>query len=99
MTKIRIIAFPVGAAALISAGISGAATARLGTDHGDGPGDARIDFSIDHNMVKWRSTRVTLRWQVEHIQAVYFEGQPTVGEGLQNLCAYASDQKPQLRRL
>src|SRR4051794_4463385 len=51
-----------------------------------GPGNAHVVFSADHNMVITPGGCVTVRWQVDFIQAVYLNKNATVGQGVANLC-------------
>ena len=48
-----------------------------------------ILFSVDQRMVLAPGACVIVRWQVDHIQAVYINGEPTVGAGSKQLCVDA----------
>jgi len=51
-----------------------------------GEGDAHIVFGVDYGMLIAPGACVTVRWQVDHIQAVHFNDQPTVGQGIEQVC-------------
>ncbi len=51
-----------------------------------GASDAQISFSADHKLVIAPSACVTVRWHVEYIEAVYIDGEPTIGDGQQIDC-------------
>src|SRR4051812_37816379 len=51
-----------------------------------GPDKAHVVFSADHGMVIAPGSCVTVRWQVDFIQAVYLNKNATVGQGVANLC-------------
>lgn len=49
-------------------------------------GTATIDFSADRRMVALPGGCVTVKWHVEHIQDVYINRTPTVGDGQKDVC-------------
>src|SRR4051794_16445464 len=54
-----------------------------------GSGNAHIAFSVDHGMLLAPDACVTVRWQLDHIQKVYFDDLPTVGQSIQQVCVDA----------
>ncbi|MEO8396021.1 MAG: GDSL-type esterase/lipase family protein [Chloroflexota bacterium] len=85
MTKVRIVALLMAAVALILVFLALQLFApgdKLETDSGD----AHIVFSADHGMLIAPGACVTVRWQVDHIQTVYFNELPTVGQGIEQVC-------------
>lgn len=53
-------------------------------------GEAIINFRADRGAILFSGDCVDVSWQVEHIEAVYINHLPTVGEGERNVCVYAA---------
>ncbi len=86
MTKIRIIAVLVGAVALILVILALQLLAPGDRIDVAGPDDAHIIFSADHAVVFAPGSCVTVRWQVDYIQAVYIDDVAAVGAGFKRAC-------------
>lgn len=51
-----------------------------------GADGAQIRFSADRRMLVAPGGCVTVRWRVDNIESVYINGDPTVGEGFEDVC-------------
>ncbi len=76
----------LGAAALILIVLGLQLLAPGNTRHFDGPGGALVDFSSEHGMVIAPGACLKVVWKAEHIQAIYINDTPTVGEGFDTVC-------------
>ncbi len=86
MTKARTLAFLVIAIALILIILALQLIAPGEKSLHETIGDASITFTADRRMVAAPGGCVTVHWQVEYIEAVYINGEPTVGEGERDTC-------------
>ena len=86
VTKVRILVLLIGAIALILVILALQLLAPGDQLEQSGPDTAHVAFSADHHMLIAPGACVTVHWQVDHIQAVYIDGQPTVGEGYKQIC-------------
>lgn len=86
MVKKRIGVFLLGAIALILAVLAAQLLVPGEKIEQEGAGGALIVFSADRDAVFAPGGCVTVRWQVDHIQAVYLNDQAAVGQGFQVVC-------------
>ena len=86
MAKIRIVVLLAGSIALLLVILALQLLAPGDQLEQTGPGDAHIVFSADHGMVLAPGACLTVRWQVDHVKAVHLNGQPEVGQGIQQVC-------------
>jgi lysophospholipase L1-like esterase len=84
--KVQIVVLLVGAIALILVILALQLLAPGGKIDQTGEGNAHIVFSADQGMLIAPGSCVTVRWQVDHIQAVHFDDQPAVGQGIEQVC-------------
>lgn len=86
MLKSRIGVFLLAGIALILAVLAAQLLVAGEQVEREGAGGALIAFSADRDAVLAPGGCVTVRWQVDHIQAVYLNDQATVGQGFETVC-------------
>lgn len=86
MTKIQLVVLMIGTIALMFVLLALQLLAPGEIIDETAAGGAHIVLSVDQGMLFAPGACVTVRWQVDHIQAVYFDDFPTIGKSFKQVC-------------